>query len=95
MSKLAQYFDVSLLTKTSKNPNFLSPASSYYFSVETMSKLIKVVNYFEKYPLVPTKGLDHKDFVVIYYMILNKEHLTEVGIEKIINIMAGMNKSKE
>jgi hypothetical protein len=40
MSKLAQYFDVSLLTKTSKNPNFLSPASSYYYSVETMSKLI-------------------------------------------------------
>jgi hypothetical protein len=44
---------------------------------------------------VPAKGLDHKDFLVIYYMILNKEHLTEVGIEKIINIMAGMNKSKE
>lgn len=95
MSMLAQYFEVSLLTITRNNPKFSSPASSYYFSVETISKLNKIIYYFDKYPLIKIKGLDYKDFLIGYNMILNKEHLTDVGIEKIKNIVAGMNKNRK
>jgi len=83
MNSLAKYFDSSLLTIVRDNPNYLSPVYTYYFSVESISKLEKVVNYFSIYPLMGVKGLDSLDFIKVYTMIKNKEHLTDSGRDQI------------
>lgn len=95
MSMLADYFEVSLLSKTVNNEKYISSVNSYYFSVESLLKIKKVENYFEKYPLMGVKGLDLKDFITGYHMILNKEHLTKEGKDKLILIVANMNKNRK
>jgi LAGLIDADG endonuclease len=57
MENIANYFSVSLLTST--RTKFTLPTSTYYFSVETMDKLDKVIHYFDKYPLMGVKSLDY------------------------------------
>jgi hypothetical protein len=95
MSLLANYFEVSLLTKTKNDIKFSAPANTCYFSVESFSKLNKVIEYFDKYPLISIKGLDLQDFMIGYNMILNKEHLTDVRRNKLKIILAGMNKNRK
>lgn len=95
MLSIADYFDSSLLSITRNNDKFLAPANSYYFSVESVSKLDKVVKYFSTYPLMGIKGLDSLDFMKVYSMIQNKEHLSDAGRVKIKLIVAGMNKNRK
>jgi hypothetical protein len=95
MSLLAEYFEVPLFSTIRDKEIYLSPANSYYFSVESISKIKKVIDYFEKYPLIGVKGLDSKDFMIGYNMILNKEHLTDDGREKLKIIVAGMNRNRK
>lgn len=95
MQLIADYFDSSLLSITRNNDKFLSPGNSYYFSVESVSKLDKVVKYFSTYPLIGIKGLDSLDFIKVYSMIKNKEHLTDTDIIKIKLIAAGMNSNRK
>lgn len=95
MLSIADYFDSSLLTITRNNDKFLAPVNSYYFSVESISKLDKVVKYFSTYPLMGIKGLDCLDFMKVYSMIQNKEHLSDAGRVKIKFIIAGMNRNRK
>lgn len=81
MENIASYFSVSLLTST--RIKLTLPTSTYYFSVEAMDKLNKVIDYFDKYSLMGVKSLDYQDFKTIYLMILNKDHLTELGRDHI------------
>jgi hypothetical protein len=90
MSMIAKFFEVSLLTSIQNNAKFSSPAKCYYFSVESPQKLSKVITYFEKYPLIGIKGLDYKDNVFVYTMVLNKGDLTDKGRETIKRIVTGM-----
>lgn len=46
----------------------------------------KAIPFFEKYPLQAKKKYDFKVFSKVAKMILNKEHLTKTGIEKIKNL---------
>ena len=95
MNLLADYFEVSLLTKTKNDIKFSARANTCYFSVESLSKLNKIIEYFDKYPLINIKGLDLQDFMIGYNMILNKEHLTDVRRNKLKIILAGMNKNRK
>lgn len=70
-----------------------SPVNTYYFSVESISKLEKVEGYFSTYPLIGIKGLDSLDFIRVYNMIKNKNTLQ--GEKKIRLITAGMNKNRK
>lgn len=94
MNMIAQYFEVSLLTSTHHSIRLSCPAKSYYFSVETPQKLSRVIAYFEMNPLKGIKALDYRDFLTVYYMILNKEHLTDSGTQIIKQIVAGMNSNR-
>jgi hypothetical protein len=93
MNNIANYFSVSLLTST--RTKFTLPTSTYYFSVETMDKLDKVIHYFDKYPLMGVKSLDYQDFKTIYLMILNKDHLTDLGRDHIKTIVLNMNSNRK
>nr|WUR10584.1 LAGLIDADG homing endonuclease [Elmerina hispida] len=53
-----------------------------------------VIPFFKNYPLHGVKSLDYKDFTTAAILIENKEHLTRVGLEKIIKIRNGMNSKR-
>ena len=90
MSMIAKFFEVSLLTSIRNNAKFSSPAKCYYFSVESPQKLSKVIIYFESIHVIGIKGLDYKDKVFVYTMVLNKGDLTDKGRETIKRIVTGM-----
>jgi len=52
---------------------------------------MKILPFFEKYPLQGVKRLEYEDFRNVSFLMKNKEHLTEEGLEKIRKIKLGMN----
>ncbi len=54
-----------------------------------------IIPFFVKYPILGIKALDFKDFCSILKLTLNKEHHTEEGLNKIINIKANMNTGRK
>lgn len=56
--------------------------------------LNKIIPFFNKYPLQGTKALDFADFCEASKIISNKDHLTEAGLEQILEIKSQMNKSR-
>jgi hypothetical protein len=50
-----------------------------------------IIPFFEKYPLISQKQADFKLFKLIVELINNKEHMTQDGLQKIINLKASLN----
>jgi len=59
--------------------------------ISAVQKIEILINYLKKYPLLGIKQLDFNDWKLVYYMIKNKEHLTEAGRIKIKSIKSNMN----
>ena len=55
----------------------------------------KIIPFLEKYPLQSVKQYNYKNWVEASKIILNKEHLTPQGVEKIKIIKSNMNKNKK
>ncbi|KAG0122503.1 putative homing endonuclease, mitochodrion [Tuber indicum] len=55
----------------------------------------KIIPFFLKYPLKGAKVKDFEDFCKVAELISNKEHLTEKGLNKILQIKSGMNFGRE
>jgi len=53
---------------------------------------MSIIPHFEKYPLITKKHADYLLFREVVLMISRKEHLTDIGIQTIINIRATMNR---
>jgi len=51
-----------------------------------------IINHFSKYPLLSFKSADFNHFKQAYNLILKKEHLTEVGFNKLLSLKAAINK---
>jgi len=64
---------------------------AFYYKVSQIKDLMLIVDHFEKYPLITQKHADFELFKQIIDLILKKEHLTNSGLQKIINIKASMN----
>lgn len=64
---------------------------SVQFRVNSLQGLIKVVEHFNKYPLITKKAADYKLFETVVLMMVRKEHLTIQGLQKIINMRATLN----
>jgi hypothetical protein len=62
------------------------------YRVYTPEELIKVVDHFDKYPLLTKKRADFELFKSSVYMISRKEHLTTDGLKKIVAVKAVINK---
>lgn len=52
----------------------------------------KIIPFFEKHPILGVKCLDFKDFCIASELIKNKAHLTELGLNQIKKVKAGMNR---
>lgn len=78
------------LLKTSKHNGRI------YWIVEVFSlhKLSIFIDYLNKNPLLGSKSLDFKEWLIVYKMMINKEHLTESGKLKIKTIKQGINRGR-
>jgi hypothetical protein len=79
--------------------NYFSAGSVFKHSLTTKQygmKSIKdlhlIINHFDKYPLRTKKINDYNLFKLAYNLIVNKEHLTKKGLDKLIVIKSMMNK---
>ena len=61
-------------------------------SFESLKDLDVVIKHFDSYPLITKKHEDYLLFKQAYEMLKNKEHLTIVGLKKIVAIKASLNK---
>jgi len=62
------------------------------FSVRSLGDIVTtIIPHFENYPLITKKRADYLLFKKVILMVQQKEHLTQKGVEKIINIRATMN----
>ena len=66
-------------------------AQAIRFRVDSLKDLAVIIEFFDKYSLISQKRSDYELFKQIYYLMLNKEHLTKEGLRKIVAIKASMN----
>lgn len=66
------------------------------FIVSRLSDIeAKIIPFFVKYPIVGEKALDFSDFCKALKLIKDKMHLTDLGLERIRLIKAGMNRGRK
>lgn len=61
------------------------------YRVRSLKELAVIIKFFQKYPLLTSKRHDFNLFVVLYEIILKKEHLTVSGFLKSISIINNLN----
>jgi hypothetical protein len=54
--------------------------------------LNKIIPHFDKYPLITQKLIDYHIFKEILLKISRREHLTESGLQAIVNLRANLNR---
>jgi hypothetical protein len=67
-------------------------SEAYQFRVDSIKDLRVLINHFDRYPLITQKFADYELFKQAFHLILNKQHLTNEGLRKIVAIKASINK---
>lgn len=70
---------------------FARKDGAYYYNVTSVKDLLLIIEHLDKYPLITQKRADFELFKQVVYLMLEQEHLTESGLDKIANIKANMN----
>jgi hypothetical protein len=84
LQDIQRYFGVGSLRKDVKN--------NVKYRVESLKDIVNVIiPYFEKYPLITQKLADYLLFRDVVNLMINKEHLTKKGLNKIVSIKAVIN----
>jgi hypothetical protein len=65
---------------------------AYEFRVDTVKELKVLINHFDRYSLKTQKLGDYMLFKQAVNLIIDKEHLTKEGLNKILAIKASINK---
>ena len=79
LEEIAQFLSCNLLTvkRNHTKPLKLEPIDTLSVSVTSLDKIEPLLNYFNKYPLLGVKGLDFKDWEIVYHMIKSAGRSTE------------------
>jgi hypothetical protein len=64
---------------------------SAQIQVSSVKEIAKLMEYFSNYPLITKKWADCELLKRIINLMLNKQHLTEDGLHKIVAIKASIN----
>jgi hypothetical protein len=65
------------------------------FKVESVKDILtKVIPLLESAPLLGTKAKDYVDFKQVAFLIKEKAHTTQEGLDKILKIKGGMNRAR-
>lgn len=62
------------------------------YQVRSNKYLDVIIAHGQKYPLITQKRADFELFKQVLDLIKRKEHLTLIGLQKIVNLRASMNK---
>ena len=65
---------------------------SIQFIVRSIKDLAVIINHFDKFPLLSEKKADFLLGKKVFYLMLNKEHMKQEGLRKIVAIRASMNR---
>jgi LAGLIDADG endonuclease len=91
-SKIADFFGVKLYSRTRVRDN------KEFYSFMVMAHNLRshkvVYEYFTRFPLLSSKRNNFTDWAIIHKMQLNKQHLTQQGIERCINIKNNFNNNR-
>ena len=74
------------------NIGYRKSQDTYYYGSTSFGSAVKVINYFDQYPLLSSKHLNYLKWRKAYILIQNKEHLTESGLEQITKLKKTMNR---
>lgn len=85
LEQIQSYFGVKGSIYTKNKWNLIE------LQVQSINDLKIIINHFDKYPLRTKKFADYKLFKQAFNLILDKEHLTMDGLNKIVAIKASMN----
>lgn len=58
----------------------------YRYTCNTFIGAQSICNYYHKFPLKTIKAISFANWFKVYTMVINKEHLTEEGLDKIRKI---------
>ena len=83
LEQIKNFFGVGSITKYG--------AEAIQYRVSSVKDLTKIMDHFEKYPLLTQKRADYLLFKEVFNIIKRKEHLIVEGLQSIINIRASMN----
>lgn len=61
------------------------------YRIQTFDELAILINHLENYPLITQKRADYELFKNAYELMLKKEHLNKVGLNKIVSLKASLN----
>ena len=89
MNSLIKYFNCVKL---------YSNGSCFYFTVSKFDDINnKIIPFFVKFTLIGVKNYNYKDFCKVANLLVQKAHLTQVGLEKIIalRLKSGMNRGRD
>ena len=64
---------------------------AYALRVNTISDMIKIIDHFDKYPLISQKRADYLIWKEIIMMMHRKEHITQEGLLTILSLRASLN----
>jgi len=66
---------------------------TYYYGSTSFGSAKKVINYFDNYHLLSYKHVNYLKWRKAYIIIQNKDHLTDLGLKKIIKLKKTMNRN--
>lgn len=83
MTKIAALFDGRV--------TYLKSYDGYNMTVN-LSKLCKVISYFNIYSLKTKKYIDYFNWLKVYKLVVNKDHFNEDGLNRVKDLMNKINK---
>jgi hypothetical protein len=72
--------------------NIAKDGKDIKYRVTSLKDLKVIIDHFDKFPLITQKKADYVFFKQVFDLVSRKEHLTEEGFHKIMQIRASMNK---
>ena len=81
---IQKYFNVGSISK-------VNTRNSVEFRVSKLQELLIIISHIEKHSLLTNKYSDFKLFKNIHLLLLNNEHNTLEGLQKIVNYRASLN----
>lgn len=86
--------DILILIKNylGGNIGYRSSQDTYYYGSTSFGSAKKIIHYFDKYTLLSSKFIIYLKWRKAYLLIQHRDHLTELGINKIKKLKLSINK---
>ena len=85
LNNIQKFFGVGNIIRMGKD------MESIQYRVESLKDLSIIINHFDKYLLKTKKYADYALFKLAYDLIINKSHLTQEGLLKLVSLKANLN----